>query len=96
MVSDLIMSTFSAENIVKKEKNRKLWSPIVYEGVESLEEEDRYAGTARCSSTKELLMEYMVVDIEPVWSAKERADLDVWLGWISALLSPYSAKEEDV
>lgn len=93
---DLVMSIFSGEDSLKMEKNRNLWILVVYHGVESLDESDRSVGTASYSSAKELLLEYIESDSERVWSARRRVDLDVWLGWSSALLNLGSGKKNEV
>lgn len=66
------MSLYPIENVLKNEKNQKLWNMILNHGVEILDEKKRRAGRTRYCSTKELLLEYIDKDIEQVRRAKKR------------------------
>lgn len=65
-------------------------------GVKSLDKEERDAGTERCSSTSELLMNYIESNSGRMWSATESVELYKWLGLIKAFLNPNSGKEDEV
>lgn len=93
---DLVMFTFSREEVLEEEESWKLWNLIVNQSLESLNKNDKGAGTARYSSTKEMLLECMKGDSGLVWSAKRSALLDVWIGWIGALLNLDTWKEDEV
>lgn len=84
---DLVVSTYTVEDVLKKRKERKWCNLIVNIGVESLNKEDRSADRARSMSTKEMQLNYMEHDSGLVLSAKQRGYLDVWLQWIGAMLS---------
>lgn len=74
---DLLMSTFPRAEVLKDEKDRNFCSPIVNQGAESLDKEDRDSKTASYSSTRKLLLEYMKDDGGRVWSATRSAKMDV-------------------
>lgn len=66
---DQVMFTVTEEEVLEQKENRKLWNPWVSHDVESLDKEDRDAGIARYSSTKELLLEYNEANCRRVCSA---------------------------
>lgn len=70
-VFDLVILTFIGEGVLKQKENRKLRSSVVNDGVERLGKEVIDAETARCLSTKGLLMEYMEVVSGWVWVQNE-------------------------
>lgn len=53
-------------------------------------------GKARYLSTKELLLDYTEKDSKPVYSAKRKAELDVWQGWIGAMVNLDCTKRDQV
>lgn len=61
-IFDLVMCTFLGEDVLMKEENKKLWNPIVKNGVKALYKEGKDAGIERYSCRKELLLEYMATD----------------------------------
>lgn len=63
--------------------------------METADKEDRDKGTKEYSSVKELLFAYMEKDSESVWTAKSRAELDVCLELIGALLNLDSGNEHE-
>lgn len=73
-----------------------LWNSIMNRGLESLAKHDRDARTARELSTKKQLLEYVKAHRGCKWCAKQRAWLDVWLGWICRLLSLDILRKEEV
>lgn len=93
---DICMTPFPREKELKEQETRKLRNMIVSHSVKSLNKHDKDAGTARYSSTKELLWKYMDANSEWAWSANQRTVLNVWIAWIGALLRLNSAKEEEV
>lgn len=86
-MSNLVISIFPGDDVLKKEKNRYLWSPIVHHGDESMDEEGRDAGTSRYSSTMVVLLAYLESDGRWVWSAKQGAELCACLDEIVALIN---------
>lgn len=56
-VSDLVTSAVFGKAVLRKKFNRKSWNKIVDHDLESPDERDKNAGTGKCSSTKELLLE---------------------------------------
>lgn len=90
------MCTFPEQRAKKEEENRKLLNISVNQGVEIRDKYDRDAVMAICTSTMELLSEYMEAVSGRVCSTSRRAELEVWLGWIFALLYLDSAKEQKV
>lgn len=56
-VLDLLISTFLEEEVLRKEKDRNVSNPIVKHNLESLNTEDKSAGTARYSTTKKLFLQ---------------------------------------
>lgn len=89
------MSIVPRKKALKGKESGKLWNTIVDYGVESLNEEDRNTGTAGYSSTKKLLWESVEAYSGLMWSTRN-VELDVWRGWIVALLSLGRVKEKDV
>lgn len=61
-------------------------NPIVNSCVYDEDEQNRDAGIARYTSTVPLLMSHMEDEGSRVWTRRRRAVLDVWLGWLAALL----------
>lgn len=54
-----LMSKFPGEEALKSEKNSTLWNPIFNYSVDKLDRRDCSGPVERCSSTKELLMDYI-------------------------------------
>lgn len=92
---DLVMSTFVWEEALQPAMSRTLCSPIVSNGVKSLDEKNRFAGTAMYSARTEPILDYMEADSGRVRSSKRRAGLDVWLREICALLNLDSKKDKN-
>lgn len=59
---DLVLSAFYREKILKEQTKRKLWNMIVNHSMESMDEENGSARTARYSCTEKLLLEYIESD----------------------------------
>lgn len=82
-----VHKSFPGEDTLRDEANRSHWSPIVNVGVERRDEQDRNHGIGRYTTTWSFLMQYMESSEERRVLAKHRALLDVWLGWLGALLN---------
>lgn len=76
----LVMSTFRAEDSLKKNYKQTPWSPVINHKVSSLVEKTRIARKARCFPSMERLLNYIKNDIGRVWSAKQRVELYIRVG----------------
>lgn len=81
---------------MKKQKNQNLWNLIVNRGAQSPDKTNKDEGRAKYSSRKELLLEYIEQDSGRVSSARQRAELDIRLRYIVALLNLHSGKKGEV
>lgn len=92
----LVMYAIPGEQVLRGEEIGNLWNWMVDHGVENQDKNDRDAGTAMYSSTKEPLLEYMEVDSGLLWSAKRKTDIVEWPRWIGALPNLDGAKKDKV
>lgn len=95
-IFDLVISMFTREEELNEKESRKLWKPIINYCAESLNNDDKGAGTARYSCARKLLLKYMKGDTGRVWSAKQRKEVAVWLGWFRSLLNLYCRRKNEV
>lgn len=58
----LVIFPFTGEVVLKKEKDRKLLNPIGNHCVKNRDKEDQDEGTAKYTSTKDLLLDYREAD----------------------------------
>lgn len=61
-MSNVIVSRFPGEKVLKNEKSQKFWVTNVNDVAEGLDKEDSDIETGRYSSTKFLLLDYMDSD----------------------------------
>lgn len=80
--------TYPGEELLKEEKNRKLWSLIENHGVEILEEEYRIA-KSQVLVYKPAVLQLVEYDNGWVWYGKWNVELDVWLVCIGEMLNLY-------
>ena len=80
-----LYETFPGEEVLKDEKERLLWNPIVNSGIETEDKSERDAGRARYTGTVELLMNHFEKRRATAKFGYFRAALDVCLGWLAGM-----------
>lgn len=76
------------------EENHILWNPIVDAAVFTVDKRSLGNGMAWYKSTTLLLQECFEKDSARLWDAKRRVLLEIFLGWIAALLNLGGAYDE--
>jgi len=84
---DRILATFPGEDILMDEAAWKGWRPIINVGDETMDQNHRNAGIGRYSSTPWLTSSHLEDSGERIPVAVRRAYLDVWVGWLLALMN---------
>lgn len=84
-----VQDTFPGEEVVARNENeeRLLWNPIVNIGNGTRDRNNNDCGRSRFSSTEKLLEDKLGNSDENNWFAPRRSALDVWIGWLLALLN---------
>ena len=80
-------STFPGEEDMKSNENWGLWAPIINSGFKETDEKANEEGRGRYTSTTRLLMDYCERRERNVKYSERRAAMDVWIGWVVALLN---------
>lgn len=71
---------------MREDESRALWNLSINAGDERPDKEDLDAGRVVYKSSRKLLVEHLENHVGGVLAAKTRAAIDLWLGWIAALL----------
>ena len=77
---------FPGEAAFLNESARPNWSPIINIGDSDLDEKYRNKGVGRYSFTRKLMENTFGTSRDYVPIAERRAELDLWTGWLCALL----------
>lgn len=82
----LMTSVFEGKKTLKDEANQVLWRPVIIVRNERREKRERYAGRARYTSRRKLLMKHLPNNGEPVWAPSTDPAMYVRLSWLAAVL----------
>lgn len=80
-----VLNTVSAEEARQGKEAGHLWNPIIKKGSKVEDHRLQQSSVVRYLRTNQLLMHHLAKDTERLLLGKQRAIMEVWIGWLLAL-----------
>lgn len=83
---DFVEATFPGQDNLQIDESTVHWSPIINTGNAEVDKNNDNIGNARFTTTNEFLTRHLESTPELLWTSVRRAALDLWIGWLLALM----------